>query len=289
MGCYGRFERLMAILLGSLSGGMQPSAPTIGTATAVDDVSATVAFTASSYIGKGTITYTATSSPGGLTGTSATSPITVAGLTTGTAYTFTVVGNTNYGVASEASAASNSITPATQTAYESIQTIYLSSGSQLTLSFSSIPATFKHLQLRCSLRSLRTNDIASTFRIRFNGDTGNNTIYNRLMNNGSGAATGFIAFPDQLVYIYNACISNQSAPTSFFSPLVVDIYNYSSSSIYKVYDSISGIPYASTDQRTGKGMGAWASTTAINSLEFTTDDGSNFAQYSHIGLYGIKG
>jgi hypothetical protein len=61
MGCYGRFERLMAILLGSLSGGMQPSAPTIGTATAVDDVSATVAFTASSYIGKGTITYTATS------------------------------------------------------------------------------------------------------------------------------------------------------------------------------------------------------------------------------------
>jgi len=173
--------------------------------------------------------------------------------------------------------------------FESIQTIYLASSSQLTLTFSSIPATFKHLQLRCSLRSERTNDFGSTFRIRFNGDTGNNTIYNRLQNNGSGAATGFIAFPDQFAYIYNGCISNQSAPTSFFSPMVIDIYNYSSSSIYKVYDSISGIPHSSTNQRSGKGMGAWASNTPINSLSFTTDDGSNFSQYSHIGLYGIKG
>jgi hypothetical protein len=99
------------IILGAGAGGMQPSAPTIGTATG-GNTTASVAFTASSYIGKGTITYTATSSPGGLTGTSATSPITVSGLTNGTAYTFTVVGNTNYGVASNASAASNSVTPA---------------------------------------------------------------------------------------------------------------------------------------------------------------------------------
>ena len=93
----------------SIVGGLQPSAPTIGTATA-GDTTAVVTFTASTYIGKGTITYTATSSPGGFTGTGSSSPITVSGLTNGTAYTFTVVGNTNYGVASVASAASNSIT-----------------------------------------------------------------------------------------------------------------------------------------------------------------------------------
>jgi hypothetical protein len=71
-----------------------------------------VPFTASSYVGKGTITYTATSSPSGITGTSASSPITVSGLSNGTAYTFTVVGATNYGVSSGASGASNSVTPA---------------------------------------------------------------------------------------------------------------------------------------------------------------------------------
>lgn len=92
------------------SGGKRPGAPTIGTATA-GNASATVAYTAPSYLGKGgTVTYTATSSPGGLTGTGA-SPITVSGLTNGTAYTFTVTATTSYGVTSAASAASNSVTP----------------------------------------------------------------------------------------------------------------------------------------------------------------------------------
>jgi hypothetical protein len=99
------------------SDGKQPDTPTIGTATG-GNASATVAFTASVYKGKNNTisTYTATSSPGSITGSSATSPITVSGLTNGTAYTFTVTATANYGtgvnVLSLASAASNSVTPA---------------------------------------------------------------------------------------------------------------------------------------------------------------------------------
>ena len=100
----------MPILGSSSSGGSRPTTPTIGTVTA-DNASASVPFTASSYVGKGTITYTATSNPGGFTGTGS-SPITVSGLTNGTSYTFTVVGATNYGISSEVSGASNSVTPA---------------------------------------------------------------------------------------------------------------------------------------------------------------------------------
>jgi hypothetical protein len=71
-----------------------------------------VAFTAPSYTGKGgTVTYVATSSPGGITGSNTTSPITVTGLTTGTAYTFTVSATTSYGVSSSASSASSSVSP----------------------------------------------------------------------------------------------------------------------------------------------------------------------------------
>jgi hypothetical protein len=99
-------------ILGTIAAGSPaPSAPTIGTATA-GDTTASVAFTASSYIGKGTITYTATSSPSGLTATGASSPLTVTGLTNGTAYTFTVVGITNYGVTSATSSSSSPVTPA---------------------------------------------------------------------------------------------------------------------------------------------------------------------------------
>ena len=87
-----------------------PSAPTIGTATA-GNAQATVTFTAPSDTGGGTITsYTATSTPGSITGSSATSPITVTGLNNGTAYTFKVKATNSFGTGVE-SAASNSVTP----------------------------------------------------------------------------------------------------------------------------------------------------------------------------------
>jgi hypothetical protein len=90
--------------------GRIPGVPTITGVTA-GNASVSVAFTEPAYKGKGTVTYTATSSPGGFTGTASSSPITVSGLTNGTAYTFTVRANGASGVASSASAASSSATP----------------------------------------------------------------------------------------------------------------------------------------------------------------------------------
>ena len=85
-----------------------PQAPTIGTVTAGNAL-ATVEYTAGATGGSSVTSYTATSSPGGLTGTGS-SPITVSGLTNGTAYTFTVTA-TNANGTSSASSASSSVTP----------------------------------------------------------------------------------------------------------------------------------------------------------------------------------
>jgi hypothetical protein len=87
------------------------NAPTIGTATG-GNVSASVTFTAPADTGGAAITgYTVVSTPGGVIGTGASSPITVSGLTNGTAYTFKVFATNAYGP-SPLSAASNSVTPA---------------------------------------------------------------------------------------------------------------------------------------------------------------------------------
>jgi len=95
----------------SYNGLKVPNAPTIGTATKASSTSASVAFTAPACVGGGAITsYSAISTPGCLVGTGASSPVTVSGLTTGTAYTFRVWAINSYGP-SVFSAASNSVTP----------------------------------------------------------------------------------------------------------------------------------------------------------------------------------
>ena len=89
-----------------------PGAPTIGT-TSAGNAQAVVTFTAPVSNGGSAITgYTVTSSPGGITAIGTASPITVTGLTNGTAYTFTVTATNAIGTG-VASSASNSVTPST--------------------------------------------------------------------------------------------------------------------------------------------------------------------------------
>jgi hypothetical protein len=93
-----------------------PGAPTIGTASVVDFETATVAFTAPSDDGYATIeTYTATSSPGGITGTlsqAGSGTITVTGLSGSTSYTFTVTATNSYTTGDPSSSSNTVTTPA---------------------------------------------------------------------------------------------------------------------------------------------------------------------------------
>ncbi|EET89493.1 Fibronectin type III domain protein [Clostridium carboxidivorans P7] len=87
-----------------------PGSPTGVSATAGDG-QATVSFTGpASDGGSGITVYTVTSNPGNITGTGSASPITVSGLSNGTAYTFTVTATNGVG-AGAASSASSSVTP----------------------------------------------------------------------------------------------------------------------------------------------------------------------------------
>lgn len=74
-----------------------PGAPT-GVSASMNVNSATISFTTPSFNGGATISgYTVTSSPGGLTSTGSSSPLTITGLSPSTAYTFSVVATNSAG------------------------------------------------------------------------------------------------------------------------------------------------------------------------------------------------
>jgi hypothetical protein len=281
----------MLILGANSSGGSRPSAPVIGTATdGGTGTSASVAFTPSTYIGKGTITYTATSSPGNFTGTASSSPITVSGLTTGTAYTFTVQGTTNYGVTSAVSSASNSVTPAAPTSFESIGTA-AGNGSASSVTLSSIPQNYTHLQIRYWSKSVwAPGAVAEPLRMQFNGDATASAYYFRTVWNGlsnvSYSQGSFSAFGDT----FAPTASN--LPANVGGVGVMDILNYKSSTIKKQVSVISGVD--SSNYYTGNAWGVaftsgfWNNASAINSITFSTASGAAWTSDTYFAVYGIK-
>lgn len=105
-----------------------PGAPTIGAVTPGNG-QASVAFTAPAFTGGAAITsYTVTSSPGGFTGTGASSPITVSGLTNGVSYTFSVTATNTAGTGA-ASSASSAATPSAPSTDATLSALALSSGT----------------------------------------------------------------------------------------------------------------------------------------------------------------
>ena len=273
------------------SEGKKPTTPVIGTATdGGTGTSVSVAFTPSTYIGKGTITYTATSSPGSLTGTGSGSPITVSGLTTGTAYTFTVAGTTNYGVASDSSAASNSVTPASPSSFESIATITPTAGAT-SITFSSIPSTYKSLQLRWIAKSTATASGAYQLRFQLNGDTGANYASHYLYGSGSSAAAEGRSASTVIFNAPGNLATSNSSVSNIYSVGILDIIDYASTSKTKTIRHISGLNYngATTGEIIALQSGLWNSTAATTSLTILNSDSLGFVSTSSFALYGIKG
>jgi len=172
--------------------------------------------------------------------------------------------------------------PIAPTSYESIATIRLSSNSSL-FSFTSIPSTFSHLQLRCFLKAgFGDNDIF----MGFNSDTGANYSYHTLF--GTGSAVGADGSANQTaMYLARNWITADIGAVS-----VVDILDYKDTNKYKTARFLTGFEDNTSHpgyRDLGLYSGSWRNTAAITSIDITVPGGYALGSGTVVALYGIKG
>jgi hypothetical protein len=162
--------------------------------------------------------------------------------------------------------------------YESISTVTLSSSAS-NVTFSSIPATYTHLQVRGIARH---SSVETDIIVQLNSDTGSNYSQHRLY--GTGSATG--ASGDASQTAMNYC-GRMDATANTFGTNVIDILDYTNTNKYKTLRVLMGFD-ANGSGYVSLGSGLWMNTNAVTSVKLSPYSG-NFVQYTQFALYGIKG
>jgi len=173
---------------------------------------------------------------------------------------------------------------AAATSYESIATVSVGSGGAANVEFTSIPATFTHLQIRGIAKDDNTGSL-DNLQMQYNGDTDANYKSHFLYGNGSVVGAG-VGGGDSTMLGARVTGGNASY-ANIFGVFVIDILDYANTNKYKVHRSLSG------HDENGLGevffeSGLWRNTNAITSIKLYAQD-FNWKQYSQFALYGIKG
>jgi hypothetical protein len=162
--------------------------------------------------------------------------------------------------------------------FESIATA-TGTGSSTTISLSSIPSTFTHLQIRFFARTTTGTSAIST---TFNGSGGTNYARHALI--GSGASVSAQATVDTS-QVYTGYAINT---TSTGGVGIIDILDYANTNKYKTLRALTGNDTNTpSNDEVRLTSGLWKNTSAITSITFTSTD--NFTTDTKFALYGIRG
>ena len=164
--------------------------------------------------------------------------------------------------------------------YESIATA-TGTGSSGVITFSSIPSTYKHLQLRMTGRSSGGNtEIAFTC----NSDTAANYSRHYLYGDGSTTGAGASTSTTSMSIGY---VAASTALASTNAVNVLDILDYANTNKYKTFRILTGLDVNGAGGFVQLSSGAWRSTSAISTLTLTL--ANNYTTATQFALYGIKG
>jgi len=174
--------------------------------------------------------------------------------------------------------------------YDAIGTVVVGSGGQSSVSFTSIPSTYKHLQIRMMALSNRSTFGVDALLIRFNSDTGMNYSQHTLNGNGASAAASGQGTGSIPGFYMDFAIG--TTVSSYPGIAIIDVLDYANSNKNKVIRALGGTDLNGTiggaPGRVNLASSSWFNTNAINSISMTPYTGTLFTQYTQFDLYGIK-
>ncbi len=156
-----------------------------------------------------------------------------------------------------------------------LQVITVGATAVSSVTFSNIPSTYSHLQIR-GIARMSSN---AAFKVTFNGSTG--TYRNHYLE-GTGATA--IAGTDTLSHIE---LYPGISTANIFTGLVWDILDYANTNKNKVIRAFSGYDANGTGY-IDLDSGLWVNTAAITSITVACTASATFQQYTQFALYGVK-
>lgn len=170
--------------------------------------------------------------------------------------------------------------------YFAINSFIVPSSGSASVTFSSIPSTYTHLQIRGVAKSNRAVYV-DDLGIRFNGVSTNSYSWHRMYTFGSGtgqADAGTTQNHMNVAQIAGGTVNLANGMGGF----VIDILDYTSTNKSKTVRALSG--YSDNGQGACEvASGAFqVSNTAISSITLLPLIGTSFNQFSEFTLYGVK-
>ena len=168
--------------------------------------------------------------------------------------------------------------------YESIAS-FTATQNTTTISFTSIPATYKHLEVRYVARRTGGAGSFSDLALRMNSVSSNSYDYQYIYAENGGTPSHYGQFGvDRLTA---GMVTAPSSPANYFAAGYTIIPEYASTNREKTIQFFCGQQTQTSDKNaTYLGVSNYRSTSAVNRLDFYT--GGDFIAGTTFSLYGIK-
>ena len=175
------------------------------------------------------------------------------------------------------------------TAFDSIATVTSTGAPGSTITFSNIPQTYKHLQIRYIAKDTYTGGAVNIIYMSVNST---NSIYSKhnLYGNGTSVTASAAANGSQSYILLDYAMAQGASTANMMAVGIIDIHDYSSTNKNKTLRAITGYDYNSSSPTGVVSLNSSNinTTSAITSI-LLGSQGDAFTSSSVFCLYGIKG